>query len=203
MRKICAVFLVLVASAPLWAGLNLAVGPGGGLALPLGGNIQHFSPSWGAGLDVRVTGFQPILGLGLSAGYTGFTGPYNDSLRKDSTNISYHFVPVAVYLFTDFSKVFPDAPVLPYLRLGAGPCYWNTLKGDTTFTTLDTTRSSQWDYDFTVTVGAEKRLGTLPLAVYLDLTANYITSSHFEKYGALDKDESYAQVSIGMRYLFH
>ena len=195
--------LLLAAAMPLWAKLEFAAGPSGGLTLPLGGNIQHYQPSWGAGVDARVTGFQPILGLGLSAGYTRFVGPYHDSIRADSSRFNYRFVPIAAYLFTDFSKVFPNAPVLPYLRLGAGPCYWD-LRSDTAFlTTLDSTRSHQWDYDFTVSVGAEKRLAQLPLAVFLDLTANYITSSHFERYGALDKDESYAQVSLGLRYLFH
>jgi hypothetical protein len=98
--------------------------------------------------------------------------------------------------------VFPNAPVLPYLKLGAGPCYWDLRKGTDFLNTLDSSKSHQWDYDFTVSVGAEKHLGRLPLAVYLDLTANYITSSHFEKYGALDQDESYAQVSLGLRYFF-
>jgi len=202
MRKTCGILLFLAATAPVWANLVFAVGPGGGLTLPVSGNIERFQPSWGAGIDARATGFEPILGLGLSAGYTRFVGPYRDSVRADSSSYNYRYVPIAVYLFTDFSGVLPNAPVLPYLKLGAGPCYWDLRKNTAFLTTLDSAMSHQWDYDFTVSVGAEKHLGHLPLAVYLDLTANYITSSHFERYGALDQDESYAQVSLGLRYFF-
>jgi hypothetical protein len=178
----------------------VAVGPAGGLTVPLGGNIVHYQPSWVTGFDIRVTGFQPVIGLGLSAGYTRFRGPHNDSITNDSSKFSYRYVPATVYLLTDLSRIFTRPPFFPYLRIGVGPCYWDVRYDTMFFTTLDSTKSRQWDYAFSATLGAEKRLGRLPLSVFLDLTANYVTSSHFEKYSPLDKDESYAAVSLGFRY---
>lgn len=197
-------WLLLLVTVPVWAGTEFSIGPAGGMALPLGGNIRRYQTGFGAGLDVRVTGFQPVVGLGVSGGYVRFAGPYHDSLRKDSSRYNYRYIPVAVYLLTDFSRLFSDAPVRPYLRLGAGPCYWD-WRCDSAFfyyTQPDSSRlsSRQWDYDFLLALGAERRLGNLPLSAFIECTGEYITSSHFEKYSVLDKDESYARLALGFRY---
>jgi hypothetical protein len=192
--------LALVLVAPAWAKLDLAFGPGGGLALPLGGDITHSPLSWNAGLDARVTGFQPVVGLGLSASYSGFPGAYHDSLRQDSSAYYFRHVPVTAFLFTDLSRIAPRTGLLPYFRIGVGPCYWDLRRDNSLVTLLDSSLSRHLDYAFIASLGVEKRLPNLPLAVYLDLTGNYIASSHFDQYGVYDKDESYAQVSAGIRY---
>ena len=204
MRRTAAFFLLFLASFPAWGGPNFAFGPSAGLVLPLDGSISHSLPSWGAGIDFRVTGFQPVVGLGLEAGYTRLHGPYRDSLRRDSSSYRYRYVPATLYLFTDFSRILGNTPaVLPYFRMGLGPCLWDLRRnGRLVPTPADTTRrSNQLDYAFIAGIGVERRLGRLPLAVFIDLSASYITSSHYEKYSAYDKDESYATASLGCRYL--
>jgi len=203
LMRIC-VALVLggLCVSPAWGALDLALGPSVGLTLPLSGDITHSPAGWSAGLDARLTGFQPVVGLGLSISYAGFPGPYHDSLRQDSSAYYYRYVPGLVYLFTDLSRVMPKTGLLPYLRLGAGPCYWDLRRDNSFVTLLDSTLSRHLDYAFTAAIGVEKRLPRLPLTVYLDLTGNYVASSHFDKYGVYDKDDTYAQISVGVRYLF-
>ena len=88
--------LFLLSSAPLWAGLNFALGPGGGLGLPLGGNIRNYQPALDAGLDVRLTGFQPVVGLALTGGYVQFKGPSSSNPANDSSKFTYRYFPTAL-----------------------------------------------------------------------------------------------------------
>jgi len=193
--------LLLLTSAPLWAGLNFAVGPGGGLALPLGGNIRNYQPALDAGLDVRLTGFQPVVGLMLTGGYLQFKGPSSSNPANDSSKFTYRYYPTALCAFTDFSGLMAKPVVRPYLRLGIGPCYWDLRYNGQLLTTLDTSQSGQLDYNLVAGLGAEYRLPKLPLAVFAEFSADYITSTHFEKYSYLDKDEYFTLLNVGLRVL--
>lgn len=194
--------LLLLSSVPLWASVQWALGPGGGLALPLGGNIGKYQPALGGGFDVRITGFQPVLGFALTGNYARFKGPSSSDPLADSSKFAYQYVPAALCLFTDFSPLIPGTPIRPYLRTGLGPCYWDLRYGGQLLPTLDTSTSKQLDCVITGAIGAEYRLPRLPVALFAEFTADYITSTHFEKYYYLDKDEYFALAGIGIRYLF-
>jgi hypothetical protein len=187
----------------LTAGVEFAFGPAAGVTLPLDGSIRRSDPSWHAGIDFRVTGFQPIVGLGLSAAYTRLQGPYRDSLRRDSSAYSYRYLPAAAYLFTDFSRIAGNSPVRPCFRLGFGPCLWDLRRGgDLLPTPGDSSQlSREFDYAFIAGIGLERRLGRMPIAIAFDLTGWYVTSTHFEKYTAFDRDESFATAALAIRYL--
>lgn len=193
--------LLLLSSAPLWAGLNLALGPGAGLALPLGGEIRNYQPALDAGLDVRLTGFQPVVGLALTGGYVQFKGPSSSNPANDSSKFTYRYFPTALCAVTDFSGLMTKPVIHPYLRLGIGPCYWDLRYAGQLLTTLDTSKSSQLDYNLTGAVGAEYDLPKLPLAVFAEFTADYITSTHYEKYSYLDHDEYFGLLNVGLRVL--
>lgn len=192
----------MLSSVPLWAGIQWTLGPGGGLALPLGGNIGSYQPSLGGCFDIRATGFQPVLGFALTGGYARFKGPSNDNPLADSSKLVYQYVPAALGLFTDFTPLMPGTPVRPYLRMGLGPCYWDLRYDGQLLPTLDTSTSKQLDCVITGAIGAEYRLPRLPIALFAEFTADYITSTHFEKYYYLDKDEYFALAAFGIRYTF-
>jgi hypothetical protein len=192
--------LLLAFGLPLYAGVQFAAGPAGGFAGPVSGNIKRYQSSYGLAFDVRVTGFRPIVGAGVCAAYARFKGPKSDSLPADSSRFNYRYLPFALYAFTDLSRIFERSPVLPYLRIGAGPCFWDLRYDTTRFMTLDSTMSYHHDWLLLAGLGAEYKIPSLPLAVALDINADYITSTHFEKYGPYDKDELFAMISLGLRY---
>ena len=194
--------ILLMMSAPLWARVDFALGPGGGLGLPLGGNIQHYQPALGPGFDLRVTGFQPVVGFALTSSYYRFKGPASSNPLLDSSKFTHQYVPIALCVLTDFSPLFTKPAVRPYFRFGLGPCYWDLRYGGQLLPTMDTGTSKQVDFVLTGALGAEYRFGRLPLAAFAEFTADYITSTHFEKYYYFDKDEYFALASVGIRYLF-
>ena len=202
-RRLFLGLLFLLSATLLHGDMQYAVGASPGLMIPFSGDIQNFQATIAPGLDFRMTGFSPVVGLGISAGYGMIRGPYRDSLRKDSSAYTYRYLPISAYLLTDFSGLMTNPPVLPYFRIGGGPCYWDLRRDNDFLITGDSTPSHQWNYILQATIGAERRLGSLPLSVFLEATADYVASSDFVRYGPMDQDEAYAVVRLGLRYQFH
>jgi hypothetical protein len=184
-----------MAATLLHANVQWTVGASPGLALPSGGDIEHYQAGFAPGIDLRLTGFAPVIGVNLAAAYASMSGP-----TGDSSQLSNRYVPVTVSIFTDFSPLIPNATVLPYLRLGLGPCYWDIRNHGVLFRTLDSTQSKQLDYDLQAAAGVEKNLGRSPLSVFAEVTADYITSTHYRKYGIYDKDDFFTVLRIGLRF---
>lgn len=198
-RQLLAILLLLPA-ALLQGAVQFSAGASPGLALPFSGNISNYQPAFAPGIDLRVTGVVPVMGMGLNAGYAEMIGPYRDSLRRDSSSYSYRYVPVAITLFTDFSPLMTNPPVTPYLSFGAGPTYWEIRRNGDLFMVADSTQSRQWNYVMQGTLGVEKRLGKVPLSVFLEATADYVAGSDFERYGYSDEDDVFAEFRLGLRY---
>lgn len=200
LKKVTVALLLTICCGLASAAPQLSAGASPGYAFPIGGNFTRYQPGLALRVDARLTGLQPVIGYGLTLGYAGFKGPKSADPQADSSKFSYRFLPIAVYLFTDLSQVLARSPVLPYLHLGAGPTWWDIRYDNRHFTTGDSTPSTQWDYVLAVTVGAERRFNKVPLSVFAEVSADYITGSHLYRYGPLDEDEAYAVLSAGLRY---